>query len=1587
MKRKQLLIALALLAGFAVRAQVTEFPYTQGFENGLDGWTAIDQDGDGYNWGLSISAVSATYQTAHTGSAAVHSASYDGYSSEALNTNNFLVSPAFELPDGDYKLTWWARTTDTEYPETYSVYVSTEGNTVSDFLATTPVYTHTFTGSEGVYTKYSVSLNDYAGATIYVAFRHHCYDKFSMSIDDIAIEEAGAPVVTLPANIIVDVNTDATITAVLAEGSSAGLGYTWTSTMESNGLATMSADDNVLTINYSAAGTDQVTVTATNSFGTSSATTTVNVRDCSGVTTFPWIESFENEADLDCWTIVDNDNDGRQWQRNSSSTVARTGSYSIVSYSYQSGSNITPDNLLISPAIVLPDEEGFILEYYMAASSSTYCAEHISVYVSTTSDVESILSLTPADSYTLTSADYYNNNPALRSLGLNDYAGQTVYIVFRHHECTGENYAVLDDVTIRQTGAPLFTIGGPSTLQVGQNGTFYVTLNEGVTPSYEWTSTLYENGQGTLTLNDAGDTAVFNYSAGGTDVISVTATNSYGTATVTRPVTIIDCSTPAELPWSANLNSATGVQCWLFVDNDGNNYNWSRSGNGNNAYLQSRGADDWAITPPIQMAANAEGTIVEWSVRGYNGCTYEVWVSPTGGTDIEDFTDSLFAETYTSNSYADRTASLAAYDGQTIRVAFRHTHAGSNNNQIRLRSIGVRQTTAPVITLAGPATIDADSTASFVVSVTEGSLDGMSYSWESVMATAGLATMTENDSLMTITYTAGGRDTITATATNAYGTATATRTVYVRDCSAVTVYPWSVSFAQGTPLDCWNIVDNDGNGATWTLNSSGYLNAPYASAGPDDWAITQPLTIPGEGYVVQWDEYCSNYTIDAHYLLLASPTGGSGLADFTDTLFEETNGNRTWVTRSMSLNNYEGQTIRLAFRHINTGDDDGMRLRNLTVRQTLAPVVSINMDAVVDLGTGATATAVLNEGSTDGIGYTWSSTMESAGQATIAANGATATFSYSATGTDTVTLVVTNSYGTATATRVVTVVDLSPVTSFPYTTGFESGDDQNWLFINPNNGNKWHIGSAASNGGSNSLYISSDNGASNSYVATTSHAYAYRTVSISDPGDYVVTYDWRCYGEISTYSYYDYMRAAVVPALAMTTVATSTQGLSATSLPSGYIAIDGDTYLANQSSWQSANLIVNIPAAGQYAIMFYWVNDGVDCNNPPAAIDNLYFAPLTCPAPTGINVTAVTNSSISISWTAGGSESQWDVTANGMTETVTTNSHTITGLDGNTTYTIQVRAVCSDDDFSTYATATAKTDCDDGSCSFTLDMTDSYGDGWADYYGETFSYIRIMQGGTLVRDVTLSSGYSGSETVSVCAGQPITLSWISNEFDDECGLTIVSANGTTLYTHDGFDDMNNNQEFFTFDADCNGTGDNPNPQPDVCNAPTGLHATATTQTSLTFDWTAGGSEEQWQLEVDGQAQVANAHPYTVSGLQPGTNYSVRVRAICGSNDYSNWTAAVTASTDEQVGISNFEIQNSEFELSPNPATSEVTVSVNNLEIQNSKFEILTLHGQVVDQFEIHNSKFTIDLTSLPAGVYFVRLQGASFSATRKLVVR
>lgn len=210
------------------------------------------------------------------------------------------------------------------------------------------------------------------------------------------------------------------------------------------------------------------------------------------ITEFPYMEGFEE--DVSGWIIRDGDGDGYNWEllSNTAETdFAFSGNSCIISHSYvndsksiapvknawipplvQGGSEskarplfqnskqalsqdfqtpkssadqpkgvLTPDNWLISPRLQI--EEDYSLTWMVSAQDPDWMAENYSVLISnTTPDV---------DQFTQLHTETINQSGWLqRSLSLADYAEDTIYIAFRHHNCTDQFFIKLDDIKIKK---------------------------------------------------------------------------------------------------------------------------------------------------------------------------------------------------------------------------------------------------------------------------------------------------------------------------------------------------------------------------------------------------------------------------------------------------------------------------------------------------------------------------------------------------------------------------------------------------------------------------------------------------------------------------------------------------------------------------------------------------------------------------------------------------------------------------------------------------------------------------------------------------------------------------------------------------------------------------------------------------------------------------------------------------------------------------------------------------------------------------------------------------------------------------------
>ena len=338
----------------------------------------------------------------------------------------------------------------------------------------------------------------------------------------------------------------------------------------------------------------------------------------------------------------------------------------------------------------------------------------------------------------------------------------------------------------------------------------------------------------------------------------------------------------------------------------------------------------------------------------------------------------------------------------------------------------------------------------------------------------------------------------------------------------------------------------------------------------------------------------------------------------------------------------------------------------------------------------------------------------------------------------------------------------------PYACDFEQDGPNGWDLINGSQTNKWCVGSATSNGGSQSLYISNDNGTSNSYsIGSTSYTYAIRTFDLTDSGEYAYGYDWKCQGESH---YYDFCRAFLAPASYQWTAgsnpASGTYAFSSWSMPSGWIELtenfSSPRTMSQSSSWRTVTGTFYLNTPGTYSIVFAWANDASGGSQPPMAVDNVFLTHNTCPGPLNLTASYVANDTVVITWQPGGSESSWIVSDGVNSYDVYDTTYLFDGLMASATYTFRVYSLCDNGDTSIPAVLSVRTPCGEFG---PLPLSEDFGSYAANSYPDCWT--RILNSNNfpyMTSDYGISVKFGGGASV-FSPRIPAPLNTLFVEFD------------------------------------------------------------------------------------------------------------------------------------------------------------------------------------------------------------------------------
>ena len=515
--------------------------------------------------------------------------------------------------------------------------------------------------------------------------------------------------------------------------------------------------------------------------------------------------------------------------------------------------------------------------------------------------------------------------------------------------------------------------------------------------------------------------------------------------------------------------------------------------------------------------------------------------------------------------------------------------------------------------------------------------------------------------------------------------------------------------------------------------------------------------------------------------------------------------------------------------------------------------------------------------------------------------------------------------------------------SLPYSTTFDSVGQ--WQMVSGTQTNHWAV--------VDSMLTVTSNGTTRGYnTGSTSFSYARLWVSIPTAGAYIVQYTWNGIGEGS----WDYARMFLAPATATLTPGQTPGGGTSsytfgTTVPAGWLALDGARRLNGSSASVSETSEINIAIPGVYQVVVLWCNDGSGGTMPPTGIDNFSFAENTCPSPTNVAITTAATTA-TLTWTGSVSsyvleyDIQTFVPGSGAVSAQTVNDTTVTltGLTANTTYYYYLRSDCGVGDTSLFVSGIFRTTPDPNAIATVPYYTDfSTDDLWIYESGTQTNHWANIDGMMTITSDDSTRGYNTSRTsysyvwmpihfedagayvmefiwngvgeggwdraqvylvpfsTTVTAGIQAPSSWI--HLDGGRYLS-GSAASQTSYTEFNITDTGMYKIVLYWKNDGSG-GTMPPTGIDTmsiyhltCPRPVNIVLNGSDTNSLTVAWTERGSATSWQLQWDTVAFADSITPmgvqtvsdtfYTITDLQAARLYYVRVQSDC-SSEQSNWS--------------------------------------------------------------------------------------------------
>lgn len=418
---------------------VEQILVNENFESGIpSNWIIVDADGDNEKWELH------PFTAAHSGVNSI--ASYSWLNGNTLHPNNWIIMPAITLND-TFDLNYWITGTSLSYSnEHYQVRVSETNSNISSF--TNVIKDETLPDDDNSWKERTISLAQFTGKTIYIAFVHNnSSDLFAVKVDDVTISKTAkknSPAL-LGYNVYrknetqqnyIKINTALLDTTFFFDTLAVDGYYSYQIKAVYNDLTENPDKDyiNLHFINWYPIPENPIAEDFQGNIKISWGEVTDNPK-------FLLNENFDNNKMPLFWLNNDYDQDGNSWELHPF-TNAHSGSYSMASYSWFNGDTLFPNNWIISPLI---DTKKYTnLNYWVSAVSKNYAFEKYSIYISygstdTNDFVKLFEEVLPADT-----AYWINKN-----IDLSAYNDTLLRIAFVHKGISGVFALKIDDIQLQ----------------------------------------------------------------------------------------------------------------------------------------------------------------------------------------------------------------------------------------------------------------------------------------------------------------------------------------------------------------------------------------------------------------------------------------------------------------------------------------------------------------------------------------------------------------------------------------------------------------------------------------------------------------------------------------------------------------------------------------------------------------------------------------------------------------------------------------------------------------------------------------------------------------------------------------------------------------------------------------------------------------------------------------------------------------------------------------------------------------------------------------------------------------------------------